>query len=71
MQPLDPAPAVALSSGGDYQGGSALMVRIHHCIADGIALISVTMSLVDGGAAAARAPRKAAPQAPRTGLPTP
>ena len=34
----------------DYQGGSALMVRIHHCIADGIALISVTTSLVDGGA---------------------
>ena len=34
-----------------YQGGSALMVRIHHCIADGIALIAVTHSLVDGGAA--------------------
>ena len=34
----------------DYRGGSALVVRIHHCIADGIALISVTMSLVDGGA---------------------
>jgi WS/DGAT/MGAT family acyltransferase len=33
----------------DYDGGSALIVRIHHCIADGIALISVTMSLVDGG----------------------
>lgn len=33
-----------------YQGGSAMMVRIHHCIADGIALISVTQSLVDGGA---------------------
>ena len=33
----------------DYQGGSALMVRIHHCIADGIALISVMQSLVDGG----------------------
>ena len=33
----------------DGQRGSALMVRIHHCIADGIALISVTMSLVDGG----------------------
>ena len=29
--------------------GSAMMVRIHHCIADGIALISVTTSLVDGG----------------------
>ena len=34
----------------DYDGGSALIARIHHCIADGIALISVTMSLVDGGA---------------------
>jgi diacylglycerol O-acyltransferase / wax synthase len=29
--------------------GSALIARIHHCIADGIALISVMMSLVDGG----------------------
>ena len=40
----------------DYTGpdgikGSAMIVRIHHCIADGIALISVTMSLVDGGVA--------------------
>jgi WS/DGAT/MGAT family acyltransferase len=34
----------------DYKGGTALVVRIHHCIADGIALISVTQSLVDGGA---------------------
>ena len=34
----------------NYLGGSAMMVRIHHCIADGIALISVTQSLVDGGA---------------------
>lgn len=34
----------------DYDGGSALIIRIHHCIADGIALIGVTMSLVDGGA---------------------
>ena len=38
----------------DYTGpdgikGSAMVVRIHHCIADGIALIQVTMSLVDGG----------------------
>ena len=37
-----------------YQGGSALMVRIHHCIADGIALISVTQSMVDGGTAPPR-----------------
>ena len=31
-----------------YQGGSALMVRIHHCIADGIALTAVTQSVMDG-----------------------
>ena len=37
-------------TGPDGVKGSALIVRIHHCIADGIALISVTMSLVDGGA---------------------
>ena len=46
----------------DYQGGGALIVRIHHCIADGIALISVTQSLVDGGSAPperkARAPQR-------------
>ena len=40
----------------DYTGpdgirGSAMILRIHHCIADGIALIAVTMSMVDGGAA--------------------
>ena len=33
------------------QPGSAMIVRIHHCIADGIALIQVMNSLVDGGAA--------------------
>ncbi|MGZ5238803.1 MAG: wax ester/triacylglycerol synthase family O-acyltransferase [Caldimonas sp.] len=32
-----------------YEGGSALIVRIHHCIADGIALNSVLMSIADGG----------------------
>ena len=37
--------------GPDGVRGSAMIVRIHHCIADGIALISVTMSLVDGGVA--------------------
>jgi diacylglycerol O-acyltransferase / wax synthase len=34
----------------DGSVGSALIMRIHHCIADGIALMSVTTSLVDGGA---------------------
>ena len=37
-------------TGPDGVKGSAMVVRIHHCIADGIALITVTMSLVDGGA---------------------
>jgi len=32
-----------------YEGGSALIVRIHHCIGDGIALISVVQSITDGG----------------------
>lgn len=45
----------------DYEGGSALMVRIHHCIADGIALISVTMSLVDGGEPPPERRRRQAP----------
>ncbi len=33
----------------NYAGGSALVARIHHCIGDGIALISVMMSITDGG----------------------
>jgi WS/DGAT/MGAT family acyltransferase len=33
----------------NYDGGSALLVRIHHCIADGLALIAVIQTLVDGG----------------------
>lgn len=32
-----------------YDGGSALVARVHHCIADGIALISVMLSITDGG----------------------
>jgi len=51
MQPLDPQhPLWQFHLVENYQGGSALIMRIHHCIADGIALISVVMSLVDGGA---------------------
>ncbi|WP_341921574.1 wax ester/triacylglycerol synthase family O-acyltransferase [Polaromonas sp. YR568] len=57
MQPLDrKRPLWQIHLVEDYTGpdgvkGSAMIVRIHHCIADGIALISVTMSLVDGGTA--------------------
>ncbi len=31
----------------NYQGGSALISRIHHCYADGIALVQVMLSLCD------------------------
>ena len=54
-QPLDPRRPlwhfylVEDFTGDDGLSGSALVVRLHHCIADGIALISVTMSIVDGG----------------------
>ena len=51
MQPLDhDHPLWQFELVENYQEGSALVARIHHCIADGIALISVMMSLVDGGA---------------------
>ncbi len=61
MQPLNPdRPLWQFHLVEDYDGGSAMMVRIHHCIADGIALISVTQSLVDGGLAPpARKPAEA------------
>jgi diacylglycerol O-acyltransferase len=59
MQPLDPAhPLWQFELVEHYQGGSALIARLHHCIADGIALISVMMSLVDGGAEPPRRTRK-------------
>lgn len=65
MVPLDPKrPLWQIGLVEDYDGGSALIVRIHHCIADGIALISVTMSLVDGGAAPPERRRKDAPSGP-------
>jgi hypothetical protein len=57
MQPLDKQhPLWQFHLVEHYNGGSALMVRIHHCIADGIALIAVTQSLMDGGCTASRAP---------------
>jgi WS/DGAT/MGAT family acyltransferase len=34
-----------------YQGGSALVVRIHHCIGDGLALVHVLLSMADQPAA--------------------
>lgn len=49
-RPLDPArPLWQLHLIRHYRQGSALIVRIHQCIADGIALFSVLRSLTDGG----------------------
>ena len=33
----------------NYRGGSALIARIHHCYADGIALVRVMLSMTDAG----------------------
>ncbi len=43
-----------------YEGGSAIIARIHHCIGDGIALISVMNSITDGGNDPPKRRRKAA-----------
>jgi WS/DGAT/MGAT family acyltransferase len=51
--PLNPSrPLWQIHLFEDFEAGrSAMVVRIHHCIADGIALISVMLSLTDGGKA--------------------
>lgn len=47
-----------------YQGGSVVLARIHHCIADGIALVRVMLSLMDESAKAALPRRPATRPAP-------
>ena len=42
----------------NYQGGSALITRIHHCIADGIALIGVLLNMTEEDPEAADTPRE-------------
>ncbi|MGH8042305.1 MAG: WS/DGAT/MGAT family O-acyltransferase [Rudaea sp.] len=44
---------------GNYRGGSAVVVRIHHCYADGLALVQVMLALTD----AAPKPAQRAPLA--------
>ncbi len=62
--PLDPSrPLWQFQLIERYEGGSALIVRIHHCIGDGIALVSVMMSITDGGA---DPPRRTRPGADAT-----
>ena len=46
--PLDPArPRWQFHLVDRYDGGSAVVVRIHHCYADGIALVRVLLSMTD------------------------
>ena len=48
VQPLNPGkPLWRFDLIEDYEGGSAIVVRIHHSIADGIALVGVILSLTD------------------------
>jgi len=48
--PLDPnRPLWQFHLVEEYQGGSALIARLHHAIADGIALMRVLLSLTDDG----------------------
>jgi WS/DGAT/MGAT family acyltransferase len=49
----------------DYDGASALVTRIHHCIADGIALVKVMLSMSDDGTPAA--PRRRTRAVPAAG----
>ena len=49
--PLDPTqPLWQFHLVENFDGGSALIVRIHHCYADGIALVRVMMSMTDAAA---------------------
>ena len=49
--PLDPArPMWQFLLVDNYDGGSAIIVRIHHCYADGIALVRVMLSMTDASA---------------------
>lgn len=48
--PLDPAhPMWQFHLVDNFDGGSALVVRIHHCYADGMALVRVMLSMTDRG----------------------
>lgn len=48
-EPLDPVhPLWTIHIVEEYEGGAALVFRTHHAIGDEVALVGVTMSLVDG-----------------------
>lgn len=71
-RPLDPAhPLWQFHLVENYRGGSAVIMRIHHCYADGIALTQVLLSMTTGGsktaAAKAAASKAVASKAARSG----
>jgi WS/DGAT/MGAT family acyltransferase len=73
-RPLDPQrPLWQLHLVEHYQGGSAWVMRVHHCYADGIAMIRVLLSMAEQDPGAAMAPRptavphEAAPDGATTG----
>ncbi len=56
-QPLDAArPLWQLHLVADYEGGSAWIMRMHHCYADGIAMIRVLLSMTETTKTAAANP---------------
>lgn len=67
-EPLDPSrPLWQLHLIEHYDGSSALIARVHHCIADGIALIAVLLSITDGGAVPSALPTAKSGKAGKTG----
>ena len=69
--PLDPdRPLWQFRLIESYEGGSALIARVHHCIGDGIALISVMMTITDGGSDPPVRKRRAAATTPMPTAPT-
>lgn len=64
--PLDPSrPMWQFHLVEAYEGGSAVVMRIHHCYADGIALIQVMLSMTDADRAG-RVPGPVPPAPKRT-----
>ena len=58
-EPLDPNhPLWTVHIVEKYDGGAAVVFRMHHAIADGVALMGVTMALVDGPAGKERRSRQ-------------
>ena len=54
----------------NHEGGSALFIRLHHCIADGIAMVQVMLSLTETKAGTSLTPlvEQAPVETPRRGL---